>query len=285
MSSPGGISPAIISPRVLNGGGGVSDEVQAVIDLMPNEVSAADQDRIVAIVDPAVITGLWPTGNPAVVATGDVDYFYCFAMADPDNALTSWIGTKIATNINAATHTPLQGYSFNGTTQYLQSDITLSTDMTNWTLDDAHAECYCFNNSEARTDIRAMWGGETAAPDNTRNILFQWPSLNFMTVEINTGTNLFSSVLDTFQDNERYGAGRDDSANQELFINGAEVDTGAAASSAVLSSHEIYIAARNNNGALQDHLEAELSYFLIGGGFNLANLDTMLDTVETQFSL
>ncbi len=80
MSSPGGISPAIVSPAVLGGGGvPVSPEVQAVLDLMPNIVSAADEARIVAIVDPAVTSGVW----------AQIDYLFVHAMDDPDNALTS----------------------------------------------------------------------------------------------------------------------------------------------------------------------------------------------------
>ncbi len=56
--------------------------------------------------------------------------------------------------------------------------------------------------------------------------------------------------------------------------------------SAALVTFEIYIGARNNGNDLgSNFLNAELSYFLIGGGFNLANLDTMLDTVESEFSL
>ncbi len=269
MSSPGGISPAIVSPAVLGAREvPVSPEVQAVLDLMPNPVSASDRARIVAIVDPAVTSGVW----------AKIDFFFVHAMADPDNALTSWVGTKTATNVNASTHTPLQGYLFNGTTQYLDSGVVLTTDMTNYSLNDGHTECYCYDNSSASTAF--LFGVESTI--STRTFLFQFDTL--LQGKVHTNGKVDYTAIGTFQDNERYGIGRDDSANQEIFRDGVEVETDSDASNS-LPSVSIYIGARNKNDVVSSPINAEISYFLLGGGFNLTDLDTMLDTVETEFSL
>lgn len=268
MSSPGGISPAIVAARVLDG---ISAEAQAVIDLMPNAVIQADQDRIVAIVDEAVDLGVWDT----------IDFFFCFAMDDPDNALTSWVGTKTATNVNAATHTALQGYIGNGTTQYLDTNIDITTDMTNFLQDDGQIEAYCYDNSDAGN--AALFG--LAEGGGQRTITFQVPAGEYISWGCNGPSVNHLLVPFLYQDNTRYGVRRTASDNQDFILQGVVEDNNTDASQALSNFLFAVLANGDSEDVVGFIMEGTCSYLLVGGGFNLTNLDTVLDTVETQFEL
>ena len=99
-------------------------------------------------------------------------------------------------------------------------------------------------------------------------------------VAVNEGTGFGDSNHTAFQDNTRYGARRTASNAEDSLINGS-----VSASSSIVASGipttDIEIGAFGGNL----FFDGTISYFLIGGGFNLTNLDSMLDVVETQFSL
>lgn len=261
MSAPGALSPVLISPRVLDG---LSSEVQAVLDNMPNPVSDADEARIIAIVDPAVASGVWD----------QIDFFFCFAMADPDNALTSWIGTKTATNVNAATHTALQGYLFNGTTQHLDTNINLNTEGVNYLQDSADISIYCFDFTSGGD----LFGSGSGADDRVR--------LRESGGSILAALNCTQSTVEAtgIADTTRYGFNRTVSTEWIYFKDGVLESTEIETSDTV-TTIEPFIGAFNNNGAACCWINAEVSYALFGGGIDPTDLDTMLDTVETEFSL
>ena len=86
----------------------------------------------------------------------------------------------------------------------------------------------------------------------------------------------------SFQDDIRYGISRDDSANQELLIDGAQVHTEADTSTA-LPTIPLYLGASNIDSVSSLFLNARASHFIAGTGFDLTALKIELDLMESEF--
>jgi len=252
----------------------VSAEVQAALDLLPNP-DLEDSDKLAAIIDPSVIDGTWD----------QIDYLFNFAFEDEDNGLTNIApagGVKLAVAVNAPTHTGGEGFLFNGTTQYLQLGIIPSTDLTNATLNDMHVEFYVFDNLDAGT-VKIPFG----ARDATQTLqTFQNTGLVYTVNNNDAGTwTTGEGAPAAYADVTRYGVRRTDSTTISFLENGIVVDTEAPKTSLNLPVVEFYVGCRNSIGTADLFINAKLSYWMIGGGFNLTNLDSMLDIVETQYGL
>jgi hypothetical protein len=246
----------------------VSFEAQLVYSLMPNPLTDTEKDNIAEVVDTMVASGNW----------SKLDYLFNRALIDPANALTSWKGIKTGANVNGCLHSPGKGYIGNGTTQYIDNNIKVSTDLVNATLNNIHAESYCYENLDSNNG-RFMFGMiDTAGTDKRLSVNQGAP----MAYSVNAATDDVYAGGALFLNNTRYGLHRANSADHQLYVNGVQVDSDLKASSA-LGIHNIYSLSRNVNGAPSNFINARESYFLVGGGFDLVALDTEMDLLETLF--
>ncbi len=264
MSSPGCISPAIVAERGAGGGGGVSPEAQAVLDRYIG-LTGTETDAIVAFVDAEVSDGNWDT----------YDEFFLF----PLGATNGLIGFKSVTGtiVNDPTF-DIGGLLFNGTTQYFDTTIDPSTDLTQASLNDIDIQCFCKDNLS--TDSNDYLHGCRSGSSELSN--YQGPS----SIRARVNTAFIVTQYDgqpEFQDENLYGIGRDESVNAEIFVDGIEVRTEADASNG-FPDEPIYIGARSPVAAF---LNCKVATFKIGAaiGFNQAdhntNLRTMLTTLGT----
>ena len=252
----------------------VSDEVQAVLDKMPNTVIQADIDKIAAIVNPAVITGVWPSGSGQT--GGQIDFFFA-PLTDQDNALTSWIGTKTMTNVNSVVYTPGSDWDCNGTTSYLNTNITPSTDLSIGSLNDIHLGIYCKENLSA--------GGfrEILGVDSSGRIRISQTGAPLTRGFLNSN-NAIDGSAEVLQSNTRYQINRSAGNFAELLKNNIQVGTNTNVS-ATLPTDSVYLGCLNFGGTPSSFLDCKVSYFVIGGGLNQSDFNTFLSTVETEFSL
>ena len=225
--------------------------------------------KIETVVDDMVFRGVWQQH----------DYFFGWFLQDEANALVSWKGTKTAT-LNGTvdpTHSSF-GFLTDGVDNYIDTNITPSTDLTNASLNDIHIDAYCYDNLDTG-DTKALFG-----INSQKMFAFQSLSLGIV-YAINQSTNSSSTTSNIIQDKTRYSIGRINSSNAELFINGVQDKTEADASSS-LPIYNLYIGARNNaNTSALSHINARQSYFCIGGGYDLAALNNSLNLVQSTFNL
>lgn len=245
-----------------------SSIVQSVLDNFPNSLTSGEAGKIEKIVDTMVSSGNWD----------QIDYFFGWFLSDEANALTSWKGIKTATNVNSAVFDS-KGVLTNGSNSYIDTNIVLSTDLINAILNDTHIDSFCYDNLDTSNGKYLFGVSTTDVLQINQN-----PTLSRFVFNVNSATtSRFNDGVGLFQDKTRYSIGRDDSINQEMFINGVQVDTEGDVSTG-LSTKSITIGALQA-GIVQLHLNAKQSYFLIGGGFDLVALNNELNLVQTLFNL
>lgn len=249
-----------------------SQTVLEVLNKFPNPLADGEAEKIEKVVDDMVYRGVWQQH----------DYFFGWFLTDETNALTSWKGTKTATNVNSSTFNEF-GVLTDGSSSYINTNVNLSTDLTNGSQNDIHIESYCYDNLSVANQKNMF-----SCQDATNKVFIQQrPDVNNFTYQVNgidfsTGGGVAS--LGLFQDNTRYGLHRDDPSNNEIYVDGNQASTEGDASSGLVNE-DLVIGCRNNNGAFDRFLNARQSYFCIGGGYNLTALNTSLDLVQSTFNL
>lgn len=241
-------------------------EVGEIYNRMPNPLTQAEKVAITKFVDASIKSGNWDK----------YDYFYGFFLNDADNALTDWKTGLTATAVNAPTHTANEGYLGNGSTQYINSNINLSTDSTNYLSNDAHMGAYCYENLDAGAN-KMLFGNFIASG----SYLYQQPSVSALRYLINSNAlvlHLYGVGL--FNDSTRYELARV-STSQKLYENGIEIDTSTSGGLSLLNA-DVFILARNLSGSLSLPINARVSYFFTGGGFDLTALNLELTQLESD---
>lgn len=261
MIAPGAIAPFSIHSRQY-----YSQAVQEALDKFPNPLADGEASKIAAIINLASFSGNWEDAY---------DYFFGWFLTDEANALTSWKGTKTATNVSDSVHTPNQGFLFDGIADFINTNITPSTDLTNASLNDIHATAYCFDNLDSGNG-KFLFGTLVGV----NQLLLQQSGGSIFS---NVNSSLNFSKSGNFLDKTRYGLHRVEAASQQLFVNGVQAATDTDISNG-LSSIPIFVGCRNT-GVAGNFINAEESYFLIGGGFDLTALNTELNLVQSSFNL
>lgn len=243
-----------------------SAESQLVFDRMSGLITA-EKDAISKFVDSQVTVGNWDL----------IDEFHQYGLQTETNALTGW-KMKMLTAVNAPTHIPGTGYAFNGSTQYIDSNLNLSTDVTQHTVSNAMMGCFVVTNGQT-SGIGAIFGALDSYgfellddPDNSRLIYF--------------GHNI-SAIIDTNNDpiasNTLYAVTQD-GTNIALYANGVELQQRSKASIDI-DNLDIYIGASNRNGAIS-YLNGTLSSFFVGAaiGFDHSNFYDNLVILNTDLA-
>ncbi len=243
---------------------------QELLDVFPNALAAGEQEKLKIVFSSGYDLGVWD----------NITHFAGWFLTDSVNRLTYWIGGKTATAVNSPAFNS-KGVLHDGSTNYINENITPSEDLIIDAKNDIHIETYVYENLDTTTS-RYLFGQK----DSSNHLsLLQSPAVNSISFLIN-GPNQSNFVTTTglFLDKTRYGIHRDSAGIQQLFINGTSVHSESDASVA-LPTNKSYVGARNLTGSAANHINARQSYKLWGMGFDLVKLDTWLNLVETTFGL
>lgn len=124
-----------IAPAPIKGGGGggyvISDsDAQAIVDAYTSEPDDVHKEAIETRVLALKAAGLW--------ASRDFDYMW--ATSEQDGALINWKspGTFDAIAVNSPTFTADEGFTLDGTSQYIRSGYNPAAEAGNYAQDSAH---------------------------------------------------------------------------------------------------------------------------------------------------
>lgn len=138
------------TPNALSQGVGYSAEAQALFARFTTPPTAARKTLINNLIVSLKNAGVW----------SKLDCLYVMAAETEQAGQRNWI--KDAHNLSpvaAPTFTTDRGYDFNGTTQYLNTQYTPSTQAVQYTLNDASAFVWCTENVQG--DGTALGGNNT----------------------------------------------------------------------------------------------------------------------------
>ena len=129
------------------GGSGYSTQYDAVYNAMTNKPDATNAGYQDTLVTALVDGGYWAR----------MDAFWCFAQENNDDseALINWInpGTTDADNPTGTSWTTLEGYTGNGTDDYISTNWISDTHGSNYVLDSATFGIYVRNNLQSDEEL------------------------------------------------------------------------------------------------------------------------------------
>lgn len=239
-------------------------EVDETIASFPTQLKGIELDNVSNQIAEMYATGIWQNSKSLAV----------FSMNDEDNSLHDWVRRLAMLNVGSPSHTPKQGWLYNGTNEYTKSGLIPST--SGMLLDDSHYECYCYENLDAG-DAKALFGVETG---DIIQMLQRTNPLIQGRVNSMGDTNGNASL---FLDNTRYGVHRANATQQSIRINGAE-DVESSVNSSALPTKDVWIGGRQSNTAtLALPINARAGYFHAMISPDLAALNTNLNLLESKF--
>lgn len=218
------------------------------LSVQPSSIQKLRLDRF--LFRPLVATGIY----------SQLDRLWVFASETQANGLVSLVNptATLVTEVNSPTWVQYQGYDFNGTTQYLNSQTNLST-LTKYQLDSATTFLYSRQNN---TSSGADFGSTgAAAAQNTA----QWLRFtdNKMYWSMND-TGAASNVANT-DSSGGFQVSRTGSTALTIYRNGSSIATDTEVSTTV-GSQPPYIGALNGNGTAVSFCNRQLSVVAIGSG-------------------
>lgn len=248
-----------------------SDEALAAFaqyDSLGDGLTDAEKTAMAAYIDAEVAAG-----NQA-----KKDYETIFSLSG-NNALVDYVGGKVATNVNAATQS-VNGFTFDGATNYINSNYNPATDATNYLLDNAQIEVFAISTEDPSSTNDTIFGTFSTADGSGNNITnnangtstFRVNSLSTKTYNLGiTHSNTLISIL------------RSSSTDISFLENGISVDSGSIASVAI-PNLKITIAAANVDGTTSGFAIMTASSFMAGGvmasqSSHYTNLSTLLTTL------
>lgn len=165
-----------------------SVEAQDAIDRYP-VLTADEENFIAAFVDAEVANGNWGT-NAANYTDSLYDAFWCFGLVTEANALIDMHQVLKLTAVNSGATKVSDGFSFNGTTNFINTTFIPSTDGVNYTLNDAMVECFVhtFTSPTGRQEMII------GVLDGLNNTLFQKQAGNTTANVMNASSGVGTSV-------------------------------------------------------------------------------------------
>jgi hypothetical protein len=254
---------------------GFSAEYQAVLDratalgyTQPSPDQKAKQNKLVQSLKDA---GIWDL----------LDVFYVFATdGDSDFATLNWKAPSAnqATKVNTPTFTSNQGFTGNGTSSYLNTNFTPSTQGVNYTTN--AASFFLHENTNVASN-----GTNSVYSDTSANALLITPrsSVNEFRAALNSSAQavIAGSVTDS---QGLHLMNRTTSAVIQGYKNGIQIGGGDIALTASgRPSLSLFLLARNSNGTVDFPRPAQISMAGLGG--NLSALQSDLYTAwKTYFT-
>ena len=247
-----------------------SAEAQAVINLMTG-LTDDEQNFIATFVDAEVLNGNWGS---------NYDNFMCFGLISEANALTYWRGIKTATN-NGATKTA-NGFSFDGISDWINSNWIPSVDGVKFTLDDALCGAFVYDavSLQANDFVLATW--DTPKTSSVAILHDSGGNTRWSINDVTYSDTITSALVDT----SSYLVTRNASNAMALYKDGSIVDTETDVSVS-LGDFNIAIAAGNFDGVISNFGRCTLSSFIVGAqiGFDHSGFNTNLNTLLTSLGV
>lgn len=262
----------IINRRVVLSGNSYSPEALAYFAALSVQPSTAQKIRLDNyLFKPLVAAGIF----------SKLDRLWIFASEIQANGLISLRNptSTAAAEVNAPTWVQYQGYTGNGTTQYLNLNYIPSSAGVNFTRDDASISAY-IRTDRAGGDLTTSVGGF----DASRAVIAR-PRLvaNTMQSDINAFSNVPSTVT-VPATTGLFSWLRISSATVQFYRNGAKVGADVAHASIGRPTVTLYGMANNPNGGAALGFEtAQYSMILIGSStIDQAVLSSILNGYMTQ---
>lgn len=221
----------------------------ALYDSLGDGLTGAEKTAMAAYIDAEVASG-----NHTLK-----DYETIYSLSG-NNALVDYIGGKTATNVNAATQ-DINGFTFDGSTNYINTNFIPSTHGVNYGLDDAHVEAfvkdvssitvfdYIFGISNSSKDIRLGTDNPTS------------------TTILGLNDGVVVDVVYEIGSNELIAVTREDSSNIIVYVDGVSAHTEAIVSTA-LPTIVLTVGALNNGGVIQNFAPVTISSLMMSGVLN-----------------
>jgi hypothetical protein len=250
---------------------GFSAAARAVFGNMVTQPPLTMKMTMADFIDAEVADGNWPQ-----------DEYQFYSLDTQANSLQGWRGVANGTAVNAPTWNTLEGFLFNGSTQYVDTNFAPSVDGINFVQNDGLLGCYILDNLEVGGTHALFGGRDSGALKRTQS--FQSGQIN---ASINSDGGLIHTGETIYADTSLYVVGRLDSANEKLYKNGVNIETDAVTSSGLTGSN-IYVGAINDGTpAAIVHINAKIIDFRIGPniGFNHAAHNTNLNIFLTALGI
>jgi len=205
-----------------------------------------------------------------------IDCCYVFAQDNQANANISIINTTTFTAVptGSPVWTANNGYTTNGSSNYIKTGFTPSTSGTNFTLNSATVAYYTRTNIgyQAGVDFGAYDGSNFLESYSAYTGVGMGSYINGLAglVTANSGTQgLFSHV-------------RTNSTTVQQWINGTQLATGTKSSGA-LTTLQTYLGCRNDMGTPDTYATNQYSLLLIGSGsLNMVTLNSAVNLLMTN---
>jgi hypothetical protein len=257
--------------NMIAGGVPYCAEYQAVYDAYTTKPDDATATIYNTMVEKLVAAGLWST-------QWDIVRGYGMTTNAAGEALINWINpaTFGATAYNAPTFTALQGFAFNGTTQYISQIWVPSTNGVRYTRNSASQVLYI----RTTTQKNARFGvyGSTDTKDMSLN-----PSTittGYALIRTNDQTNTTLSTLTNSAGlfvNTRVAASG--VGSKLLYRNGVNLISVNVASTGV-PTHSPYTGAGNTDNVAQGFREDQVFFEAWGAGLSQAQVTTLNTIIE-----
>lgn len=210
---------------------------------------------------------------------GDVlllDRFWIFAQEVQGYSTISIVNpsSTALTEVNTPTWTANQGYTFDGSSEFLDTNYTPSTDGVNWTLNSASMGLYIMSNADGvYIDIGATSAASAKASYNysrAGNLTYQAINKSAGSTNIGNGNSI-----------GLYHTQRRTSAATDFIKNGTLLTTDTVVSSSV-TEKSLFVGALNFNGAATLYSPRKYSMVFTGsGGINYTNFYNRFNTFRT----
>ena len=249
----------------------ISDEAQAMLDVYEAEgvaLAGVERSSMITYVDAEVASG-----NHTLK-----DYETIYSL-DGVNALIDYIGSKTATAVNAPTQ-DINGYSFDGTTSYINTNFNPSSEGVNYTQNDALVGVFV----------------KVAVMDATTRAIFANNGSPFIALTDNNSGNIVTYINQVnagiiipppsdISSSNLYSLSRINALRDSLFVNGIEKTASVDRASSAPNNSTIKVA---SFGGSSQFFGGTISSCIIGGSIglnkieqntNLRNLLTSLGTL------
>jgi len=204
----------------------------------------------------------------------DVFYFYAVHTNGDGEALINWTnpGTYDATAYNAPTFTAYEGFTGNGTTQYINCNWNPSANGVNYTQNSASAGVYVRTNTGVNGAQAGNYDATSYLTINSRNASDQaGGNIN------NAGSGLVAANTDG---RGFYIVSRTASNERQFYKNGSLIGDDTEASNGVMNNN-VYVLGYNNNGIPAIVKQDQLSCFFAGAGLSITAITTITNAIET----
>ena len=234
---------------------------QAIYDSFPG--GAPPDSQALAqntMVESLVSSGVWPK----------LDAFLLYANNNEANAVYDWIRLLNITNVHSTLFTANEGFTGDGTNDYLNILYDGSTDAVNYALNSASFGFYSrLDKDEGSIDCGAQIGADIA--------YIITKSAGNVRPRVNTNGGGTAVITDTLG---FICANRVINTHQEAYLNKVRV-ANIAQGSVAIPAGDFYMLGVNLNGALSNPSTRQLSMGFVGGGLTQTDVNNFVDAIET----